>query len=69
MHGYALGPLHIYYGCQYKVFIEFLSCVILVPLLRLFYFCWFVMCCVWPADHSLGSSLERHSGNLEEKRD
>ena len=25
-------------------------------------------CCVWPADHSLGSSLERHFGNLEEKR-
>ena len=25
-------------------------------------------CCVRPADHSLGSSLERHFGNLEEKR-
>jgi hypothetical protein len=25
-------------------------------------------CCVWPADHSLGSSLERHFGNLEEKK-
>jgi hypothetical protein len=27
-----------------------------------------VCCCVWPADHSLGSSLERHFGNLEEKK-
>jgi hypothetical protein len=27
-----------------------------------------VMCCVRPADHNLGSSLERHFGNLEEKR-
>jgi hypothetical protein len=27
-----------------------------------------VTCCVWPADHNLGSSLERHFGNLEEKR-
>jgi hypothetical protein len=26
------------------------------------------ICCVWPADHNLGSSLERHFGNLEEKR-
>jgi hypothetical protein len=25
-------------------------------------------CCVWPIDHGLGSSLERHFGNLEEKR-
>jgi hypothetical protein len=25
-------------------------------------------CCVWPVDHNLGSSLERHFGNLEEKR-
>ena len=25
-------------------------------------------CCVRPADHNLGSSLERHFGNLEEKR-
>jgi hypothetical protein len=25
-------------------------------------------CCVRPADHKLGSSLERHFGNLEEKR-
>jgi hypothetical protein len=25
-------------------------------------------CCVWPVDHKLGSSLERHFGNLEEKR-
>jgi hypothetical protein len=27
-----------------------------------------VSCCVWPVDHNLGSSLERHFGNLEEKR-
>jgi hypothetical protein len=27
-----------------------------------------LVCCVRPADHSLGSSLERHFGNLEEKR-
>jgi hypothetical protein len=27
-----------------------------------------IMCCVRPADHNLGSSLERHFGNLEEKR-
>ena len=26
------------------------------------------VCCVWPVDHNLGSSLERHFGNLEEKR-
>jgi hypothetical protein len=26
------------------------------------------MCCVWPVDHNLGFSLERHFGNLEEKR-
>jgi hypothetical protein len=26
------------------------------------------ICCVRPADHNLGSSLERHFGNLEEKR-
>jgi hypothetical protein len=25
-------------------------------------------CWVWPADHTLDSSLERHFGNLEEKR-
>jgi hypothetical protein len=25
-------------------------------------------CCVWPVDHNMGSSLERHFGNLEEKR-
>jgi hypothetical protein len=25
-------------------------------------------CCIWPVDHNMGSSLERHSGNLEEKR-
>ena len=25
-------------------------------------------CCVWPVDHSLGFSLERDFGNLEEKR-
>jgi hypothetical protein len=25
-----------------------------------------VGCCVRPADHNLGSSLERHFGNLEE---
>jgi hypothetical protein len=25
-------------------------------------------CCVRPADHNLGFSLERHFGNLEEKR-
>jgi hypothetical protein len=25
------------------------------------------LCCVWPVDHNLGSSLERHFGNLEEK--
>jgi hypothetical protein len=25
-------------------------------------------CCVWPVDHNLGFSLERHFGNLEEKR-
>jgi hypothetical protein len=29
---------------------------------------WFAKCWVLPADHSLGSSLERHFGNLEEKR-
>jgi hypothetical protein len=28
----------------------------------------FDMCCVRPADHSLGSGIERHFGNLEEKR-
>ena len=28
----------------------------------------FEHCCVRPADHNLGSSLERHFGNLEEKR-
>jgi hypothetical protein len=28
----------------------------------------YVPCCVRPADHNLGSSLERHFGNLEEKR-
>jgi hypothetical protein len=28
----------------------------------------FEECCVRPADHNLGSSLERHFGNLEEKR-
>jgi hypothetical protein len=27
-----------------------------------------VWCCVRPADHNMGSSLERHFGNLEEKR-
>jgi hypothetical protein len=27
-----------------------------------------ILCCVRPADHNLGSSLERHFGNLEEKR-
>jgi hypothetical protein len=27
-----------------------------------------LLCCVRPADHNLGSSLERHFGNLEEKR-
>jgi hypothetical protein len=26
------------------------------------------VCCVRPADHNMGSSLERHFGNLEEKR-
>jgi hypothetical protein len=25
-------------------------------------------CCLWPVDHNMGSSLERHFGNLEEKR-
>jgi hypothetical protein len=25
-------------------------------------------CFVWPVDHNLSSSLERHFGNLEEKR-
>jgi hypothetical protein len=35
--------------------------------------CWHLLdlgsyCCVWPVDHNLGSSLERHFGNLEEKR-
>jgi hypothetical protein len=30
--------------------------------------CMIVCCCVRPADHNLGSSLERHFGNLEEKR-
>jgi hypothetical protein len=29
---------------------------------------YFLMCCVRPVDHNLGSSLERHFGNLEEKR-
>jgi hypothetical protein len=28
----------------------------------------YLECCVWPVDHNLGSSLERHFGNLEEKR-
>jgi hypothetical protein len=23
---------------------------------------------IWPVDHNMGSSLERHFGNLEEKR-
>jgi hypothetical protein len=29
---------------------------------------WFAKYCVWPVDHNLGSSLERHFGNMEEKR-
>jgi hypothetical protein len=29
---------------------------------------WFAKCCVWPVDQNLGSSLERHFGNLEKKR-
>jgi hypothetical protein len=29
---------------------------------------WRQECCVWPVDHNMGSSLERHFGNLEEKR-